>query len=201
MDIPLFSHRSARRIIPAFILIFAVSESLPVVAAQPAADAGAPPTAEAAPYFYNLGVNHFLRRDFSAAYDAFSTAYSGLAGAGSEASPFAAVIQYWKAAMLIAMKDDAGARKLVEPLVLAARRPLSAYTSGDIVRALEKVQGPVRMRLLEIETQILGGPQARIGGSVSYSTPIYRYTGPIYPYWYTGPYWYAGPTYPFYWHW
>lgn len=98
------------------------------------------PSEQAAARCYDRGVNAYLQHDYATAYWYFTR--------GHVDSPMREDMQYWRVASLIGAGREGKATVLLTELV----RP-SGRTPGLLSR-LEKVQGPIRQRLVAIETYL-----------------------------------------------
>jgi len=103
-----------------------------------------PPTQMFADRYYSLGLEYFWQGDYANADIAFMKALAE--------APSREILRYWRVLTAIALGEDDRAEARLVPLL--RRNPLGA--EGPVIAgALERVQGPVRWKLMELEKNVL----------------------------------------------
>ena len=103
------------------------------------------PSEQMAAYVYDLGVAAFVRREYSQAYCYFTRARLD--------APLVVELQYWRIVALIGIGNDERAALLLEDII--ERTGLGGPGFTDILRSLERVQGPIRQRLVSMRNYLL----------------------------------------------
>ena len=108
------------------------------------------PSEAVAEVFFNNGLAHYIRKEYPQAEDAFARAVVEF--------PYVEAFKYWHIVSLTIQKKDAEALRRLRPLTLRRRdaEEDTAYTADyvEVMKRLERIQGSVRNKLLEMEEQI-----------------------------------------------
>ena len=104
------------------------------------------PAEEVGYFCFNLATEQFSRGDYALAYRTFTEAHL--------AAPSRIDIQYWRVVSLLGSDRESDAKRLLQGLVEAARKSKTIPTSGAVYRSLERVQGPLRRRLIALENTL-----------------------------------------------
>jgi hypothetical protein len=95
---------------------------------------------------FSSGVQSFAAKDYATAYQLFTQA--------ARAAPERVEIHYWRVAALIGSKREQEASTLLGNLI---KQRKSAKMESDALRSLERVQGPIRQRMADLERDLLSG--------------------------------------------
>lgn len=95
---------------------------------------------------FSSGVQSFAGKDYATAYRLFTQA--------ARNAPERVEIHYWRVAALIGSQREPDASTLLGNLI---KQRKSARMESDALRSLERVQGPIRQRMGELERDLLSG--------------------------------------------
>lgn len=123
-----------------------VSSDGPVV--EPAGIVIVAPSERVAEHCYDQGVKAYIVRDFPRAYFHFTRAHVE--------SPIRKDIQYWRAASLIGSDREQHALLILAPLARSSVRP------AGLLYRLERIQGPIRQRLVALEDYLVTHPEVAV---------------------------------------
>ena len=99
-------------------------------------------------FCFNQGLQSFSKRDYAAAYRFFSEA--------AREAPDRIEYQYWRVAALLGNCRKEDATTLLENLVqLRIETTKSSVMESVVAQSLERVQGPIRQQMAEIEKQAM----------------------------------------------
>jgi hypothetical protein len=103
---------------------------------------------ELASHSFNQGTEHFFHREFDTAYRLFTQA--------ARDAPERVEYQYWRVLSLLGSRRDDDATVLLENLIkqrIAVNK--SPRMESVVYRSLERVRGPIRQRMVQIENRLL----------------------------------------------
>lgn len=104
----------------------------------------APPSLERGLRYFTMGINAFWNGDLFTAERAFTRAIAQ--------APDLVIYRWWKVVTLLALGQEARAEALLRPLLQV--NPWGQY-EVQVAAALERVQGPLRWQLQQLEQRVL----------------------------------------------
>ena len=105
------------------------------------------PSEQTAAQCFNRGVVAYTQRNYRLAYRFFTRARVD--------APLQVHLQYWRIVSLIGMGQDAKAAVILTDLRNRSKSPGEAKDEAGVLQSLEKVQGPIRGRLIAIQDYLL----------------------------------------------